>query len=77
MVYSQRANPGDVLLTFVNQLSYFYQCIAYLLENHYHSLALESGKQTVNLSIHSLLAFYFILIVVKSVTTLFSKVETI
>ena len=26
MVYSQRANPGDVLLTFVNQLNYFYQC---------------------------------------------------
>ena len=26
MVHSQRANPGDVLLTFVNQLNYFYQC---------------------------------------------------
>ena len=26
MVYSQRANPGDVLLTFVNQLNYLYQC---------------------------------------------------
>ena len=26
MVCSQRANPGDVLLTFVNQLNYFYQC---------------------------------------------------
>ena len=26
MVYSQRANPGDALLTFVNQLDYFYQC---------------------------------------------------
>ena len=25
MVYSQRANPGDVLPTFVNQLNYFYQ----------------------------------------------------
>ena len=25
MVHSQRANPGDVLLTFVNQLNYFYQ----------------------------------------------------
>ena len=25
-MYSQRANPGDVLLTFVNQLNYFYQC---------------------------------------------------
>ena len=30
-MYSQRANPGDVLLTFVNQLNHFYQCIA--LEN--------------------------------------------
>ena len=27
IVYSQRANPGDVLLTFINQLNYFYQCI--------------------------------------------------
>ena len=26
-MYSQRANPGNVLLTFVNQLNYFYQCI--------------------------------------------------
>ena len=27
MVYSQRANPMDVLLTFVNQPNYFYQCL--------------------------------------------------
>ena len=25
-MYSERANPGDVLLIFVNQLNYFYQC---------------------------------------------------
>ena len=26
ILYSQTANPGDVLLTFVNQQNYFYQC---------------------------------------------------